>query len=58
MKVHLPKELPGKRSALQFTKTLIYKSNIMSNNLQLTPGSFKALFVLAVCLVVVIQIFK
>lgn len=30
----------------------------MSNNIQLTPGSCKALLVFAVCLVVVIQIFK
>jgi len=30
----------------------------MSNNFQLNPGSFKALMVLTVCLVIVIEIFK
>lgn len=30
----------------------------MSNNLQLTPGSYKAVLIFTICLVVAIQIFK
>lgn len=55
MKVLLPKGLQNKQDAPLFINK---KITIMSNNLQLNPGSFKAIIALTVCLVIVIELFK
>lgn len=55
MKVLLPEERQGKRDVRLFINK---KITVMSNNFQLNPGSFKALMILMVCLVIAIEIFK
>lgn len=58
MKVLLQEGPPGKPGVHQFIKIQYLKPYIMSNNLQLTPGSYKAVIVFVTCLVLVIEIFK
>ncbi len=55
MKVLLPGGLPNKQDALLFINN---KITVMSNNLQINPGSIKALIAFTVCLVVIIEFFK
>lgn len=55
MKVLLQGGLQNKPGARLFINK---KITVMSNNLQLNPGSFKALIAFTVCLVIVIEIFK
>lgn len=57
MKVLLQEGRPNKPGALLFIKIQL-KPYTMSNNLQLTPGSYKAAIIFTTCLLLVIQIFK
>ena len=57
MKVLLQEGRLNKPGALLFIKIQL-KPYTMSNNLQLTPGSYKAAIIFTTCLLLVIQIFK